>query len=257
VKGTTLFLPVQVPGALFSCGDAHGAQGDGEVCVTGCEAPMYGTLRFTLQKGRTIASPQFQAAPGSLTRKVDHGGWYGTTGVGGDLYVAAQDAVRAMVAHISQTYDMSGEDAYLLSSLCVDLRRPLQIAVLLAAEETETIESREVFLRLRKVVEGEIGLADVLVGAEVLGIERERLFVDRYRFRRVAILPGRIGQPVVRVGVRGLTRHDLLEHRDRAPVLLGVDGLHRRRHRRIPGLASPTVVTAATASATVRKRKPA
>ena len=122
VKGTTLFLPVQVEGALFSTGDAHGCQGDGEVCVTGCEAPMYGTFRFTLQKGRSIPSPQYQTAPGSLSRKVDHGGWYGTTGVGPDLYVGAQEAVRAMVAHISETYDMSGEDAYLLASLCVDLR---------------------------------------------------------------------------------------------------------------------------------------
>src|ERR1700760_4406224 len=40
-RGTTLFLPVQVAGARFSCGDAHGCQGDGEVCVTGLEAPMY------------------------------------------------------------------------------------------------------------------------------------------------------------------------------------------------------------------------
>ena len=120
--GTTLFLPVQVPGALFSCGDAHAAQGDGEVCVTGLEAPMYGSLRFTVQKERSIVSPHFQTAPGPLTGLVDHAAWYGTTGVGGDLYVAAQDAVRAMVAHISQTYDMSGEDAYLLSSLCVDLK---------------------------------------------------------------------------------------------------------------------------------------
>jgi acetamidase/formamidase len=120
--GTTLFLPVQVAGALFSCGDAHAAQGDGEVCVTGCEAPMYGSLRFTLQKDRTIVAPHYRTAPGPLTGLVDHAGWYGTTGVGGDLYVAAQDAVRAMVAHISQTYDMSGEDAYLLSSLCVDLK---------------------------------------------------------------------------------------------------------------------------------------
>jgi acetamidase/formamidase len=120
--GTTVYLPVEVSGALFSCGDAHAAQGDGEVCVTGCEAPMYGSLRFTLEKGRTIAAPQFQTAPGPLTGLVDHGAWYGTTGVGGDLYVAAQDAVRAMVAHISETYDMSGEDAYVLSSLCVDLK---------------------------------------------------------------------------------------------------------------------------------------
>jgi acetamidase/formamidase len=122
VAGTTLFLPVELPGGMFSCGDAHAAQGDGEVCVTGCEAPMYGTVRFTLQKGRSIPSPQYQTAPGSLSRRVDHGGWYGTTGVGPDLYVGAQEAVRAMVAHISQTYDMSGEDAYLLASLCVDLR---------------------------------------------------------------------------------------------------------------------------------------
>jgi len=122
VRGTTLYLPVYVDGALFSCGDAHAAQGDGEVCVTGLESPMYGALRFTVQKGRTILSPQYQTAPGSLTRQVDDGAWYGTTGVGGDLYVAAQDAIRAMVAHVSQTYGMSGEDAYLLASLCVDLK---------------------------------------------------------------------------------------------------------------------------------------
>ena len=48
---------MQVEGALFSCGDAHAAQGDGEVCVTGIEAPMYATLRFTLEKGRTIPAP--------------------------------------------------------------------------------------------------------------------------------------------------------------------------------------------------------
>ena len=52
VQGTTLYLPVEVDGALFSCGDAHAAQGDGEVCVTGIEAPMHGELRFTVQKGR-------------------------------------------------------------------------------------------------------------------------------------------------------------------------------------------------------------
>jgi acetamidase/formamidase len=121
-KGTTLFLPVQVPNALFSCGDAHAAQGDGEVCVTGVESPMYAALRFTVQKGRRIPSPQYLTRPGSLTREVDLGAWYGTTGVGGDLYVAAQDAIRSMVSHVSQTYDMSGEDAYLLASLCVDLK---------------------------------------------------------------------------------------------------------------------------------------
>jgi acetamidase/formamidase len=121
-KGTTLFLPVQVSGALFSCGDAHAAQGDGEVCVTGVESPMYGALRFTVQNGRSIPTAQYQVPPGSLTREVDLGGWYGTTGVGGDLYKGAQDAIRAMVAHVSDTYGLSREDAYLLASLCVDLK---------------------------------------------------------------------------------------------------------------------------------------
>jgi acetamidase/formamidase len=120
--GTTLYLPVFEPGAMFSCGDAHGCQGDGEVCVTGLEAPMFATLRFGLQKGRTIPAAQFRTPPGSLTAKVDHGAWYGTTGVGGDLYENAQNAVRAMIDHLTATYGLSREDAYLLCSLVVDLK---------------------------------------------------------------------------------------------------------------------------------------
>ena len=122
IAGATLYLPVQEPGALFSCGDAHAAQGDGEVCVTGIESPLGGALRFTLHKGKRIPAPQFSLPPGSLTRRVDHGGWYGTTGVGGDLYRAAQDAVRAMIDHLGETRGLSREDAYLLCSLVVDLK---------------------------------------------------------------------------------------------------------------------------------------
>jgi acetamidase/formamidase len=122
VSGTTLYLPVQVEGALFSCGDAHAAQGDGEVCVTGIESPMYAALRFTLDEERTIPAPQYQTAPGPLTAQVDSDGFYGTTGVGPDLYVAAQEAVRAMIDHLSEAYDLSREDAYVLSSLAVDLK---------------------------------------------------------------------------------------------------------------------------------------
>ncbi len=120
-RGTTLFLPVQVDGALFSCGDAHAAQGDGEVCVTGIEAPMYAALRFTLQKGRRIPAPQFVTAGGLLPR-VNHTGFYATTGVGPDLYRGAQDALRAMIAHLGETYHLSAEDAYVLASLVVDLK---------------------------------------------------------------------------------------------------------------------------------------
>jgi acetamidase/formamidase len=121
VRGTTLYLPVQVEGALFSCGDAHAAQGDGEVCVTGIESPMYAALKFTLEE-RSIPAPQFLTAPGPLTPQVDGGGFYGTTGVGPDLYAAAQEAVRAMIDHLTESYDLSREDAYVLSSLCVDLK---------------------------------------------------------------------------------------------------------------------------------------
>jgi acetamidase/formamidase len=120
-RGTTLYLPVQVEGALFSCGDAHAAQGDGEVCVTGLESPMYGALRFTLHKDRTIPAPQYLTG-GPLAPRVADGAWYGTTGVGPDLFVGAQEAVRAMVDHLTRELGLSPEDAYLLCSLCVDLR---------------------------------------------------------------------------------------------------------------------------------------
>jgi acetamidase/formamidase len=121
VQGTTLYLPVQVEGALFSCGDAHAAQGDGEVCVTGIETPIGATLRFTLEKGRSIPAPQYHVK-GPLTPQANRGEWYGTTGVGPDLYAAAQDAVRAMIEHVSARSGLSREDAYVLASLCVDLK---------------------------------------------------------------------------------------------------------------------------------------
>jgi acetamidase/formamidase len=121
VRGSTLYLPVQVEHALFSCGDAHGAQGDGEVCVTGIEAPMFASLRFTLEKGRALPAPQYRT-PAPLTRRVDGAPFYATTGVGGDLFVGAQDAVRAMIDHLAGTYGLTREDAYVLCSLAVDLK---------------------------------------------------------------------------------------------------------------------------------------
>src|SRR5690349_391559 len=121
VAGTTLYLPVQLSGGLFSCGDAHAAQGDGEVCVTGIEAPMHAELRFTLEKGRRIPAPQFRTA-GRLTPRAGDSGFYGTTGVGPDLYRAAQDAVRAMVDHLAAERGLAPVDAYALASLVVDLK---------------------------------------------------------------------------------------------------------------------------------------
>ena len=121
VRGSTLYLPVQVERALFSCGDAHAAQGDGEVCVTGIESPMFASLRFTLEKGRSLPGPQFRT-PAPLTPRVDSAPFYATTGVNGDLYAASQDAVRAMIEHLGAAYRLSREDAYVLCSLAVDLK---------------------------------------------------------------------------------------------------------------------------------------
>jgi acetamidase/formamidase len=82
---------------------------------------MYAALRLTLHKGRTIPAPQYQTA-GRLTPRVGDGGWYGTTGVGPDLFKGAQDAVRAMLDHLTGQYRLSREDAYVLASLVVDLK---------------------------------------------------------------------------------------------------------------------------------------
>lgn len=120
-QGTTLYLPVQVPGALFSVGDCHAGQGDGEVCVTGLEAPMELTLRFGLVKNANFKSPRFQTA-GPLNPKFDGMGYYATTGVGPDLYLNAQEAVRAMIDWLGKEKGLTPEDAYLLCSAVGDLK---------------------------------------------------------------------------------------------------------------------------------------
>jgi acetamidase/formamidase len=82
---------------------------------------MYCSLRFTLHKDRPIPAPQYLTA-GPLALRVADAPWYGTTGVGPDLYVGAQEAVRAMVDHIATTYDLDPRDAYVLASQVVDLK---------------------------------------------------------------------------------------------------------------------------------------
>ncbi|MCW3050168.1 MAG: acetamidase [Solirubrobacterales bacterium] len=120
--GSTLLLPVLEPGALFSAGDAHAAQGDGEVAISGLECDMEFSLRFTLRKGLTIPGPQLRRPPGSLTPRVDGDGWYGTFGVEPDLMEGARQAVRAMIDHLGRERGLSREDAYLLCSLAGDLK---------------------------------------------------------------------------------------------------------------------------------------
>lgn len=119
--GTKVYLPVQTPGARLMLSDPHAAQGDGEVCVSAIEAPLSGSMRVTLHKGWSIPTPQFQTA-GPLRAGIEDQGYYATTGIGPDMMGAARDAVRYMVDHISGRYGLEPLDAYLLSSVAVDLK---------------------------------------------------------------------------------------------------------------------------------------
>lgn len=119
--GTELYLPVEVPGALFSVGDTHAAQGDGEICGTAIESAMNVSLTFEVIKHAAPPAPRF-ATPGPVTRHLDGAGYEVTTGIGPDLMLAARDAVSAMVDLIAGQRSMAPEDAYMLCSVCGDLR---------------------------------------------------------------------------------------------------------------------------------------
>jgi acetamidase/formamidase len=121
-RGATLYLPIGVTGALLSLGDGHAAQGDGEVCVTGLECQMHTTLRVSIERGTRLRSPALRRPPGSLTPRVDSGGWFATTGVEGDLMEAARSAVRFMIDHLVDRRGLTREDAYVLCSLAADLK---------------------------------------------------------------------------------------------------------------------------------------
>jgi acetamidase/formamidase len=122
--GARLFLPVLVPGALFSTGDCHAAQGDGEVCVTGIECRMAISLRFHLHKERSPRpwSYQFLTPPGSLQPASDTHGYYACTALGPDLMENAKNAVRDLIAWLGREHELSPEDAYILCSLAADLK---------------------------------------------------------------------------------------------------------------------------------------
>lgn len=119
--GSELYLPVEVAGALFSVGDTHAAQGDGEVCGTAIESPMRVAMQFDVVKQQPLAFPRF-TTPGPVTRHLDSKGYEVTTGIGPDLMEAARAAVRSMIDLLSRRHRMPAIDAYLLCSVCGDLR---------------------------------------------------------------------------------------------------------------------------------------
>jgi len=112
VAGSTLLLPVTVDGALFSVGDGHAAQGDGEICGTAIECPMD---RVAL----TIDLVDDQPLTGPVAR-VD-GAWL-TLGLGDTLDAAAADALDAMITLMSRRHGLSRGDAVALASIVVDVR---------------------------------------------------------------------------------------------------------------------------------------
>jgi formamidase len=119
-RGSRLYLPVAVPGALFSMGDTHAAQGDGEVCGTAIETAMTVRLRLQLVKNAGITQPQYQVPTAAVRDEAR--GFYATTGVGPDLMTAAKDAIRFMIDHLGREYQLDPALAYALCSVAVHLR---------------------------------------------------------------------------------------------------------------------------------------
>lgn len=110
VAGSTLFLPVQVPGALISFGDGHALQGDGEVSLTALETSLRGTVQIVLHKDRTLKRPRAETPTHWITLGLDP-----------DLDEAARIATREMIDFLVEEKGLERDDAYLLTSLVVDL----------------------------------------------------------------------------------------------------------------------------------------
>ena len=110
VAGSTLYLPVHVPGALLSMGDGHGMQGDGEVTLTALETSLRGTVRVSVHKGRRLNWPRAETPA-----------HYIAMGLHTDLDEAAKLATREMVDFLVTEKHMNRDEAYILCSLAVDL----------------------------------------------------------------------------------------------------------------------------------------
>jgi acetamidase/formamidase len=110
VAGTSLFLPVFVPGGNFSVGDGHAVQGDGEVCLTALETCLAGTFQLVLHKGMPLAMPRAITPTHFITLGLDD-----------DLDDAAKQALREMIAWLVQTQGWKADEAYTFCSLACDL----------------------------------------------------------------------------------------------------------------------------------------
>ena len=121
VAGSKLWLPIDVPGALFSIGDLHFAQGDGEVCGTAIEVAGSVTLRFAVHNVPAPAFPAYETPGGRAVERS-----FATVGIPVDEGMSVDAATRAalleMIAHLERRYGFERAAAYALCSACVDLR---------------------------------------------------------------------------------------------------------------------------------------
>jgi acetamidase/formamidase len=106
VAGTTLFIPVHAPGALFEVGDGHAAQGDGEVDQTAIETSLRGRLQLTVRKGVKMNFPRAETATDYISMGTDK-----------DLAVATKTAIQEMVDFLADTREMTKMQAYQLVSV--------------------------------------------------------------------------------------------------------------------------------------------
>jgi len=116
--GATLYLPVLNAGALFSAGDAHAAQGDGEVCINGMEMPADVTLQFLLHKGKTLEGPLVESAGHDEAGGAE---WI-VVESGEDAFRAAQGATSRMVDLLVSRWGFEPVHAYILCSVAMKLR---------------------------------------------------------------------------------------------------------------------------------------
>jgi acetamidase/formamidase len=111
VAGTKVYLPVFNEGALFSVGDGHGVQGDGEVCITAVETALTGRFRLTVRDDIALAMPRAETPTHYVTMGFDE-----------DLDDAVRQALRDMIRWIGELRGLSKSDAYTLCSLAADFR---------------------------------------------------------------------------------------------------------------------------------------
>jgi acetamidase/formamidase len=109
IAGTTLFIPVHAPGALFAVGDGHAAQGNGEVCLTAVETSLRGTFQFVVRKDLKLRWPRAETPSHYIVMGLDK-----------DLTKATKLAVREAIDFLVKDKDLSPDDAYMLASVAVD-----------------------------------------------------------------------------------------------------------------------------------------